>query len=64
MNEEQVPKRFPHYPTGIPVASSKDAGMLAKIVGKSIKARFHPRSKKGIAANQSIHIGKRKTKFY
>lgn len=65
MNEEQKPQSFIHYPGGIPIASSKDAGMLAKMVSRGLKARNKGRSgKKGIAANQSIHIGKKKTIFY
>jgi hypothetical protein len=64
-DEQKPPKQFPYYPQGIPIAGSKDAGMLAKMINRGIKARHKSSSgKKGIAANQSIHIGKRKTKFW
>lgn len=65
MSEEQRPRQFPHYPSGIPVANQKDAGLMAKMISKGIKSKFNKSGgKKGIAANQTIHIGKRKTKFY
>ena len=65
MNEEQKPSPLQHYPGGIPVATAKDAGLMAKMISKGIKAKFkRAPGKKGIAANQTIHIGRRKQKFY
>jgi hypothetical protein len=62
---DEVPKQFPHYPPGIPVATGKDAGMLAKMLSRGLKAKGKSTGgKKGLVRSSAIHIGKRKQKFY
>jgi hypothetical protein len=61
---EEAPKQFPHYPQGIPIADSKSAGMLAKVLSRGLKPKGRSSGKKGLVRSSAIHIGKRKQKFY
>lgn len=69
-NIETVPEHFPQYPAGTHIATIKEAGQLAKMVGRLANhIGRHPKLShgsrgKGLATKQTIHITKRKTKFY
>lgn len=74
--QEQPPPNFPNYPSAPQVASRKEAGQLAKIVGRMIKpaktGKIPHRAKsgkpgtrgKGLQSNQNVHIGRKRPKFY
>jgi hypothetical protein len=68
VNDDDVPQ-FPQYdpPTGIPVASRKQAAPLQKIIGRMFKGRARTTrstGKKGLQSNQNVHINHKKVKFY
>lgn len=68
MNEDQPPQ-LPQYqpPTGPPVADSKQAGPLTRMIGKMIPNKIKPRMigrSKGLKADQNVHIKHKKVTFY
>jgi len=61
--------QFPNYspPQGLSSADKQQAGPLTKMIGKMIGPKLKPKllgRMKGIKADQSVHVGHKKVKFY
>lgn len=66
MSEDASPP-LPQYrpvpnPRGIPIADPSSAGKLMKMI-KQV-GRIQSRPRKGLTARQTVHIRRRKTKFW
>lgn len=71
MTEEpkRAPVQFPHYPPGqIHIPTVKEMGQMTKVLSSHLKrlpGKVPGKSRgKGLTSNQSVHIAKRKQKFY
>jgi hypothetical protein len=67
--EAARPPTFPNYPKpqGIPLCHPKQQGPLMKMLGKLIAKPRTPQSRgrsRGLISKSSIHITKRKQKWY
>jgi hypothetical protein len=61
------PPTLPHYPQGIPTCHPKQQGPLMKILGKMLSPKPKTRAPsrgRGLISRSTIHIGKRKQKWY
>ena len=69
MTEDQTPTAFPQYqpPTGLHVATRKEAAPLQKMIGRMFKPKLPTRARrktKGLRSKQDVHITEKKIAYW